>query len=120
MLTNELTHFPATKARLQSHDKLNSNMLGSFRGWVTSDENKVQEIDDDFEKWDKGIQDMASLGKNKQGKGLSADSISGIYHQKRKPTVTAPSSAAKRTAALSLGKSSGLGKAPPKKKPRTK
>ena len=59
-----LTNFPASKARLQNHDKLNSNVLNSFKKWVTSEEAKVQEVDDDFEAWERGIKSMLSLGKD--------------------------------------------------------
>ena len=86
-VTEELAHFPASKAHLQNHSKENSGILDEFKTWVARNGNKVTEAEDNFKAWEKGIQAMTTTRKTTQNKELTVDTIAGIHHSKRTPAT---------------------------------
>ena len=82
MLVNELKQFPATKARILTHDAINSNMKVGFKDWLVGEGNKVRETDDQFQKWDATIKESEKSGKDAEDKPVLPDSFTGLKHTK--------------------------------------
>ena len=83
IVTKELNSFLASKAHLLTHGLTDIKVMEGFWTWITEDNNKIRELDDDFQAWEQGIQDMSSFSLTSDEKALSEHSLRGIHHKKR-------------------------------------